>query len=58
MLETFAFYLSFIMTVFLISQAYIEALKIADSEDKVHGGTFIYCAVFALIFSKFTFTFY
>ncbi len=58
MLETIAFYFSIIMAVFLISMAYIEALKIGDSEDKVHGGTFIFCVVFALIFSKFTYTFH
>ena len=57
MLQSFALYLSFIMTLYLFSYAYIEGIRIADSEDKVHGGTFIFSVSAALIFSSFTFTF-
>jgi hypothetical protein len=57
MLQTFALYLSFIMTLFLFSYAYIEGLKIANTEGRVRGGTFIFSVAAALIFSSFTFTF-
>ncbi len=57
MLQTFALYLSFIMTLFLFSYAYIEGLKIANTEGKVRGETFIFSVTAALIFSSFTFAF-
>ena len=57
MFETIAFYLSFSMAVFLFARAYIEALNISESTGKVYGGTLIFCVVFGLIFSRFTFTF-
>lgn len=57
MLQSFALYLSFIMALYLYSYAYIEGIKIADSEEKVHGGTFIFSISAALIFSFFTFVF-
>lgn len=57
MLQTFALYLSIIMAVFLYSYAYIEGLKIANTEGKVRGGTFIFSVISALVFSSFTFIF-
>jgi len=57
MLESIAFYLSLFMTLFLFVRGYIEAILIANSSEKVYGGTLIFCVVFALIFSKATFVF-
>lgn len=58
MLETVAFYLSFIMALGLFVRGYIEAIHIGNSEGKVYGETFIFCVVFALIFSKLAFVLY
>lgn len=58
MLETVAFYVSFITAVLLILRGYYEAIKISNSDDRVYGGTLIFCVVFALFFSKMTFVFY
>lgn len=57
MLETIGFYLSFLMALFLFARGYIEAIKIANSQDRVYGGTLIFCLVFAFIFSKLTIIF-
>lgn len=57
MLESISFYLSLLMTLFLFVRGYIEAMLIANSQDKVYGGTLIFCVIFALIFSKLTFIF-
>lgn len=57
MLQSIALYLSFIMAVFLFLYAYFEGIKIADSTDKVYGGTFILTTVSAFIFSALTFAF-
>ncbi|MCQ6277295.1 hypothetical protein JMM81_20690 [Bacillus sp. V3B] len=57
MLQTGALFLSFIMTLFLFSYAYIEGIKIANTEGKVQGGTFILSVVSAFLFSAFTFVF-
>jgi hypothetical protein len=58
-LEAFAFYLSFFMTLLLVIRGYMEAITIAESnENKVNGGTLIFCVVFALIFSKLMSVFY
>lgn len=56
-LQTVALYLSLIMTLFLLSYAYFEGIKISDTEGEVHGGTYIFSVVSAFIFSKFTFVF-
>ncbi|WP_428911230.1 hypothetical protein [Niallia sp. Krafla_26] len=58
MLQTIALYLSLIMAVFLFLYAFFEGIKIADSEEKVRGGTFILSVVSAFIFSGFTFILY
>ncbi len=58
MLESFAFYLSFVMAVFLFLRGYIEAIKISNADDRVYGGTLILCVIFALFFSKMSFVFY
>lgn len=58
MLETSAFYLSLIMALFLYIRGYVEAIHIANSKEKVYGGTLIFCVVFALVFSKLTFVFH
>ncbi|WP_191090843.1 hypothetical protein [Niallia endozanthoxylica] len=57
MLQSIALYLSFIMAVFLFLYAYFEGIKIADSDDKVYGGTFILTTVSAFVFSALTFAF-
>ncbi|NMD72825.1 hypothetical protein HHO41_21625 [Bacillus sp. DNRA2] len=59
MLETVAFYLSLVMAILLFLRGYIEAINISNAEgSKVNGGTLIFCAIFALFFSKMTFIFY
>jgi hypothetical protein len=57
LLQSFALYLSLIMAIFLFTVSYIEAIKIANSEGKVHGGTFILTTVCGLLFSRFTYLF-
>lgn len=57
MIESIAFYLSFFMAIYLFARAYIEAITISEASGKVYGGTLIFCIVFGLIFSKFTFAF-
>jgi hypothetical protein len=58
MLQILALYLSLIMAILLFLYAFYEGIKIADSEGKVHGGTFILSVISAFIFSAFTFVFY
>ncbi|MEQ2527082.1 hypothetical protein WMO40_10245 [Bacillaceae bacterium CLA-AA-H227] len=55
MLGNAALYLSFIMAVYLFVFSYIEGIKIANSDEKVHGGTFIFTFTFAFIFSGLTY---
>lgn len=55
MLESVALYLSFIMAIYLFIYSYIEGLKIANSEERVRGGTFIFTITLAFIFSGFTY---
>ncbi|MGN7403470.1 hypothetical protein ACTHO0_26845 [Cytobacillus praedii] len=43
--------MSVIMAVFLFSYSYIEGMKIANSEGKVYGGTFILSVTAACIFT-------
>jgi uncharacterized membrane protein YhaH (DUF805 family) len=57
MLQTVALFLSLIMALFLFSYAYAEGIKIANTDGKVHGGTFILSVVSAFLFSVFTFVF-
>ncbi|KAF0815852.1 hypothetical protein KIS4809_5339 [Bacillus sp. ZZV12-4809] len=45
------------MAVFLFAYAYAEGIKIADSDEKVHGGTFIFSVTAAFIFSALTYVF-
>ncbi len=49
-----ALYLSLIMALYLFVFSYIEGIKIANAEEKVHGGTFIFSVVGAFIFSGLT----
>ncbi|WP_338471987.1 hypothetical protein R4Z10_04270 [Niallia sp. XMNu-256] len=58
MLQTVALYLSLIMAVYLFLYAFFEGIKIADTDEKVHGGTFILSVISAFIFSTFTFILY
>ena len=55
MLESAALYLSFIMAVYLFTFSYIEGIRIANSEEKVSGGTFIFSFTSAVIFSGLTY---
>lgn len=57
MLESIALYVSFLMAVFLFGYAYVEGLKIANTNGKAYGGTFIFSVVSALIFSRLTYFF-
>lgn len=57
MLESIALYLSLFMAIFLFAYAFWEGMKIANSEEKVYGGTFILTVTFAFIFSGLTYTF-
>jgi hypothetical protein len=57
MLQTAALFLSLIMALFLFSYAYVEGIKMANTEGKVYGGTFILSVVSAFLFSAFTFVF-
>jgi hypothetical protein len=56
-LETVALYLSFIMAVYLFTFSYIEGIRIANSDEKVHGATFIVTFTLAVVFSGFTYIF-
>ena len=49
-LETGALLLSVFMAVFLLSYSFIEGIKIANSEEKVYGGTFILAVTGGFIF--------
>lgn len=51
MLENVAFYLSFITAVYLFVFSYVEGIRIANSQEKIHGGTFIFSCTFAFIFT-------
>ncbi|WP_202617865.1 hypothetical protein [Bacillus dakarensis] len=55
MLESAALYLSFIMAVYLFAFSFFEGIKIADSDEKVNGGTFIFSFTSAFIFSGLTY---
>lgn len=54
MLQSIALYLSFVMSVFLFVYAFIDGINIANSTDKVYGGTFIFSIVSGFIFAGFT----
>lgn len=54
-LESVALYLSFIMSVYLFAFSFIEGIKIANSNEKVQGGTFIVTLTLAFVFSGFTY---
>ncbi|MGG0889699.1 hypothetical protein ACUXCC_003494 [Cytobacillus horneckiae] len=56
-LETAALYLSVIMAIFLFSYSYVEGIKIANSEGKVYGGTFIFTVTAGFIFSRLSYIF-
>ncbi|UAC47655.1 hypothetical protein K6959_13580 [Bacillus aquiflavi] len=55
--HTLALYLSLFMAIFLFSFAYIEGIKIANTEGKVYGGTFIFTVMMAFVFSNLAYTF-
>lgn len=57
MLETLALYLSVIMAVFLFSYSYAEGIRIANSDERAGGGTFILSVTAAFIFSGLTYVF-
>lgn len=50
-----ALYLSFIMAIYLFIFSFVEGMKIANSDEKVRGGTFIFSLTLAFIFSGFTY---
>lgn len=53
-LESVPLFLSFFMAIYLFIVAFIEGIKIADSEGKVEGGTFIFSVTSAVIFTVMT----
>ncbi|OZT13192.1 hypothetical protein CHN50_09175 [Priestia aryabhattai] len=53
-----ALYVSFIMSIFLISQAYFESLRLMNSEGKVKGIPFVFLSSFSLVFTLLTSYFY
>jgi hypothetical protein len=57
MLQSIALYLSLFMAILLFAYAYVEGLRIADSNEKVYGGTFIFTVVFGFIFSRLSYVF-
>lgn len=57
-LEDIALYLSFIMAVYLFAFTFFEGIKIANTEDRVNGTTFIFTCTSAFIFSGLTYIFY
>ncbi|MFC5464280.1 hypothetical protein [Lederbergia graminis] len=57
MLTNIAFIITIIMTLYLFSYSYIEALRISDAEEKVYGGTFIFSSIMAFVFSFMTYLF-
>lgn len=54
MLQSVAIYLSLIMAIYLFVYSYIEGIRIANSDEKIHGGTFILSVVGAFVFSGLT----
>lgn len=42
------------MAIYLFIYAYIEGIKMANSEEKIYGGTFIFSVVGAFVFSGLT----
>lgn len=55
MLISVALYVSLFMAIFLFAYAFWEGIRIADSEEKVNGGTFILTLSSAFIFSGMTY---
>lgn len=54
-LVSVAFYLSFIMAIYLFIFSFVEGIKMANSNEKVRGGTFIFTLTCAFVFSGFTY---
>ncbi|MDZ5471996.1 hypothetical protein SM124_09580 [Bacillus sp. 31A1R] len=57
MLESVALYLSLVMAIYLFAFSFWEGIKIANSDEKVFGGTFIISITSAFIFSGLTYAF-
>ncbi|MCJ8009484.1 hypothetical protein ACFFF5_18745 [Lederbergia wuyishanensis] len=57
MLTKIALIIAILMTVYLFSYSYIEALRISNSEERVTGGTFIFSSIMAFVFSGLTYLF-
>ncbi|MBM7586296.1 hypothetical protein JOC86_002838 [Bacillus pakistanensis] len=58
MLVDFALIISILMALYLFSYAYIEGIRISESDQKVDGGiTFIFSIMMAFVFSGFTYLF-
>jgi hypothetical protein len=57
MLEMVALFLSVFMAVFLFSYAFVEGIKIANSKEKIYGGTFIFSIIAGFAFSRLTYVF-
>lgn len=54
-LEDVALYVAFFMAIYLFAFSFIEGIKIANSEEKVKGATFIFSCTSAFIFSGLTY---
>ncbi|MBD8070540.1 hypothetical protein [Bacillus sp. PS06] len=57
-IHAFAMFLSFIMCLFLISNAYMEGIRISNCEGKVQAGSFIFSVTMGLVFAFLTFSLY
>lgn len=57
MLQSIALYLSLFMAILFFAFAYVEGLRIADSNEKVYGGTSIFTVVFGFIFPRLSYVF-
>jgi hypothetical protein len=57
-IQAFAMFLSFVMCLFLLSYAYMEGLRISNSEGNVQAGSFLFSATMGLVFAFFTVSLY
>lgn len=57
MLTNFALTVALLMTLYLFTYSYIEALRISNLGEKVYGATFIFSSIMAFVFSGIAYLF-
>ncbi|MFC4323418.1 hypothetical protein [Litchfieldia salsa] len=57
-IQAFALFLSFVMCLFLLSFAYMEGIRISNSEGKVQADSLLFSATMGLVFAFFTASLY